>query len=213
MGQYYKLALGNHIFGHAGSKLMEHSWLGCQGALYDMIKDTPQRVANIGDYTEEDGTDCVEYPNDEALQFVHEGFKKAWQLARQSETYEETEAPHEGYLVNREKKEYISLKDFISIAKVFADSDKWGDDLIPSPLTILCASSNNKGGGDYYDKEIFAEYAGRWCGCLIEYTETEPTEEFQLEIIFLERIFMKPNFNEYSKKQIEEITRILTEKD
>ena len=230
MGQYYKTAIGDNIYVFLGVKLMEHSWMSCQGELYDLIKNTPKRVANIGDYTEFDETDSAQYADETAEAWTREKFELAWGSKshikegvigeKEFETYEEARAnrqpaPSTGLLINHSKKEYLILSRYVKAATALhylsetEETDEFSPRVI-SPLTLLTATSNDKGGGDYHSGNVFSDECGRWAGSIIEYRPEEsfiPAGYTDLEIAFMEDRDLKGEMRELPQEYKEVILK------
>lgn len=224
MGQYYKTAIGDNIYIFLGWKLLEHSWLSCQGELYDMIKDTPKRIANIGDYTFFNENDSAQYADEMAKAWTLEKFELAWGDKSHikegviEETYDKDgekiskPAPHTGLLINHTRKEYLILSKYVKVVNA-VHYDKDNDESRPrviSPLTLLTATSNDKGGGDYHSGNAFAHECGRWAGQIIEYKENElyvPTGYKELDIVFIEDRDLAKEMQDLKQEHIEAILK------
>lgn len=151
MGQYYKAInidkmkyLDPHSYGQ-GAKLMEHSYVGNRlvGAVMALLKDGnawfKSRIVWCGDYYDDEGETpyytMVENPDH--LPDV-ESMKK--------------EEAEKCILVNYSRKEYVDL------SKVKEDSSGYKI----SPLPLLTACGNDRGGGDYFDYSPDYNKVGIW---------------------------------------------------
>lgn len=204
MGQYYRplliCATGEkysacaHDFDN-GIKLMEHSWIGNNfvNVILNKIKDTPTRVAWIGDYAET----MVDEECDFGGGFIttREAFEKEFNqvwgkdngidLPPDSEEFNLHLDNVEGYyLVNATKKCYIDIEDYVkqnSIYNRFGDSGTW----CVNPLPLLTCVGNGLGGGDYYS-DVGREDVGSWAFDVIYITYLRPSNLEEIMYYFSE---------------------------
>ena len=205
MGQYYTALLLNqqnkYQFFHPhkydnGCKLMEHSYLGnfFPETVARSITEKPKRIWWIGDYSEPDD---FKRPTD----------KKAFNYYRSKEENDYSSAEnHEwkelgdtkGFLLNHDKKVYIDMSKYGKTAPRAQKNDpEW--DVKIHPLPILTATSNQRGGGDYYG--INMDLVGTWAGDLLEITERFPDANYKditPEVVFQEDY---EAYEEWYKKQ------------
>lgn len=228
MGQYYKTAIGDNIYIPSGDKLMEHSWLSCQGRLYDLIKNAPKRVANIGDYTEFNDTDSAQYADEASSIWTHEKYEFAWGSKnyikegvidefeiRNEEGTRSKHAPHIGLLINHSRKEFLVMSRYVKASEALHylsekdNADEYSPRIV-SPLTLLTATSNDKGGGDYHSGNAFSNECGRWAGSIIEYRPEEsyvPIGYNDLAIVFIEDRDLKGEIRELPQEYKEAILK------
>ena len=186
---------------------MEHSWKDCTGEIFEKIKNKPQRVAEVGDYTDV-GEDCEYCADDDSRQYCSEVFAKAWKLGRKRKEIKETEAPSTGIILNHTRKEAVILSDYNDIISILKN-DKW--DSIVYPINILCSTSNGKGLGDYKQDCPFASQAGRWMGNVLEYREEEeiPEDYHVLPFVFIEGDDLKDEYASFSQEALETLIKAL----
>lgn len=197
MGQYYiptiigenngVKTLCSHEFNN-GLKLTEHSWIGNSfvNAAISLINKNPQRVAWIGDYSDDPYEDKYSHklPKDEFMKY----YDAAWDEknkctvpasqfgeAEQSLVDENTTGT---YFVDHTKKQYIDVSKYIANAKT---DDGW----CVNPLPILTACGNGRGGGDY--RGVNSDKVGTWAFDLIEYTDEEPENYEEICTVFVDK--------------------------
>ena len=155
MGQYYmpyikkgnkEMTFYSHDYNN-GLKLMEHSYINNNfvNVIANEIIDKPCRVVWVGDYAElKDFKNCT-------VEQATRVMKKAWCIDKHIKDGNEIFDWHflSHYLVNFDKKEYIYMG---------GKPNKWG--AIISPLPLLTAVGNGKGGGDYWG--INEDKVGIW---------------------------------------------------
>lgn len=159
-----------------GVKLMEHSWLGCIWA--DLIAHTLYkkkcRVAEVGDY-------AYEFPLYNVVQSKQ--FEDCLQCLDIDEYKKDGDFIkfdyYNKYLVNHDKKIYIDFNHYISKSK-----DEYG--YIASPINLLCAQGNGRGGGDYYVCYPHFYDVGDWAWDLISIEDKVPFGFLKSEIYFKE---------------------------
>ena len=203
MGQYYKFAVGNNIYTHAGTKLLEHAWLGCSANYFQLIKNHPQRVANIGDYTEPEDLKCKD---EETKQWLSNADRKAWDERANDGEIQEVDGPLQGILVDHTNKLFITLSKYV---KALREISCYAQDMFINPLMILTATSN--GGGDYDSDFPFSQFAGTWAGHVIEFLPTEETDNLQgyseLAITFAEFRDIGKQYRSLTKFELEAILK------
>jgi len=208
MGQYWVpvcLDLNQKIEPHdygGGAKIMEHSWLHItfiRSLAGILMKDGPwykKHIAWVGDYTDYDikltakCKECVE----KKIKFECPYFVKAI-VGECNGTYQQyyrgakkinpkepnkIKLPINHYILNHTKKLFVNT----SKCPVEEESKIYGIKWIIYPLSLLTATSNGKGGGDYHGANM--EFVGSWMGDKISIQKNEPK-------IFKE---LKPNFTE-----------------
>lgn len=181
MGQYYMpyIKKGNKVkifYSHDynnGLKLMEHSYINNNfvNVIANEITEKPCRVVWVGDYAElEDFKNCTEKQAEKVI-------KKAWKDEQQplvkdgKQEFDWYFLSH--YLVNFDKKEYIYMG---------GKRNKWGN--IISPLPLLTAVGNGKGGGDY--RGINMNKVGLWAYDRLQLMIEPPKKYKQVFIEFRE---------------------------
>ena len=178
MGQYYRcLLLGKRYgnprimvswdFGNA-QKLTESSWVGNNyiNAVLGVITNNPQRIAWVGDYSDERYGDVWEnrLPDEKLRKFfsgcwVQKDGEKEFPRVKSCPRYEWTTGK-DGYLVNYDKRIYIDLAENFERNTI---ADGW----CMAPLSLLTAIGNNRGGGDYRDGNPDFDKVGTWAFDLI----------------------------------------------
>lgn len=168
MGQYYMPVIkrGNvlrrvysHDFGN-GLKLMEHSYIDNNfvNVVANELVENPAQLYWMGDYTEESDL------------FSPSMFKRlygyAWQRSENDRTTvenpnEEFDWTKDWYYVNETKKEYMLMP-------------KPGNWII-NPISLLTATSNGRGGGDYHKDN---EYVGYWMGDRVYLSLEKPNDKY-----------------------------------
>ena len=147
-----------------GLKLTEHSYIGnnFMNVVYNFLIRKPMKVYWWGDYTD---------PED--IKGSNAFFEKMHKVARNdsnnipydvdSQINKYTKFP---FLINHTKKEYIDIREYNPNTK------RW----IYHPLSLLTATSNGKGGGDYCSYKYPERMAniGIWKGDLLEVSDTMP---------------------------------------
>lgn len=169
MGQYYMPVIkrGNklrrvysHDFGN-GFKLMEHSYVDNDfiNVIANNLVDNPAQLYWCGDYAEADD-------------FISESmFKRIYDYAwcrkkNRSTTLEDRNINFDWnkdwYYINVTKKKYIEMP----------KPGRW----IYSPISLLTAIGNGRGGGDYRGDN---QMIGAWAGDKVYLSETKPNEQFE----------------------------------
>jgi hypothetical protein len=216
MGQYWVAVcldsnqkVEPHDYG-AGAKLMEHSWMhtnfirSIAGLLMKGGQWYKKQIAWVGDYTDDDPMltkyckkctksepkiDCPDFVKaivgecDGTYQQYYKGAKKINPKAPSIK-----KLPLHHYIVNHTKMEFVDTKK----CKVEDESKEYNMKWIIYPLSLLTATSNGRGGGDYHGKN--EDSVGDWLGDKIS-VELEKPKGF-IEII--------PDFTEvYYENRIE----------
>jgi hypothetical protein len=193
MGQYYMptilapdgrmLTLEPHDF-DCGAKLTEHSWVSNPhvNAAYALIYDSPKRVAWIGAYADQEYAECGE-PYTMAM--PPEEFAKIYKSVydENRESLKHTSFSRSDleilmydtkrrFLVNHRKSCYLDLEFYILDSTYREiDSTTW----CVSPLPLLTACGNGRGGGDYYKGRPCYEAVGTWAFDTLEFTASPPS--------------------------------------
>lgn len=191
MGQYYhhvnvdkQKAYSPNLFG-GGIKLMEHSWVGNRSV---QVLDTllrgdwkGDRVVVAGDYFEADENKEIGVETDIQLYDVPWSEPKITVPEATAKLVNEWEKQqHTGFYLNYDKKEAVDLS-VLPVQEVYN-----GQDWIVSPITLLIACGNGRGGGDFYEGNHGYEFVGRWAGDHVG-IEDELPDEFEL---------IRPDFRE-----------------
>lgn len=168
MGQYYMPVIkrGNklrraysHDFGN-GFKLTEHSYVGNNfvNVIANEIVDNPAQLYWLGDYAEEDDF--------ASTAMFNRIYNYAWNRKRKGRTT--IENPNENfdwnkdwYFINQTKKEYIKMP-------------KEGD-WVYTPISLLTAIGNGRGGGDSRGENSMIGY---WAGDKVYLSETKPESKY-----------------------------------
>lgn len=182
-------------------KLMESSWIGNSfpNAVYSSILRHPQRVAWIGDYSDEGGPEGNPgvMPMDEFLEY----FNTAWERMEQTSfkpcrrfnarnfsqrdlglVDENTTGT---YLVNHSKGVFLDMGKYISNSTVIEGSFAG---CCANPLPLLTACGNGKGGGDFResDRNVGFKDVGIWAFDTLEYVAERPEGLKEIMFMFLE---------------------------
>jgi len=203
MGQYYTAVVidGNdhiqklwpHNFDN-GAKLTEHSWIGNNfvNAVYSLVWKRRHKVAWIGDYSDNP------YDRDEdfyAASMTYLTFKRIYDFA-----YGETPSlalsaffkkdldclnyDTKGmYLINHDRSEYIDIAEYIRRSSVMEKDGPW----CLSPLPLLTACGNGRGGGDFGEKCIGYGDVGIWAFQWVEYNDHIPDGYEKASYRFMEK--------------------------
>lgn len=167
MGQYYMPVIkrGNklrrvysHDFGN-GFKLTEHSYVGNRfvNVVANELIDNPAQLYWLGDYAEED-----DFASPNLFKRVY-GY--AWQREKNSRTTienicEEFDWSKDWYYINYTKKEFMLMP-------------KEGD-WVFTPISLLTAIGNGRGGGDYHKNNSMIGY---WAGDKVCLSEDKPDDK------------------------------------
>jgi hypothetical protein len=196
MGQYWVAVcldrnqkVKPHDYG-AGAKLMEHSWIHAEfirSVLGLLMKGNPwykKQIAWVGDYSDDDPMltqHCNECINDKknincpdfVKAIVGECDGTYQQYYRGAKTIKPKapsikKLPLHHYMVNHTKMEFVDTKK----CKVEEESKEYNMKWIIYPLSLLTATSNGRGGGDYHGKNN--DSVGYWLGDKISVELEEP---------------------------------------
>ena len=168
MGQYYMPVIkrGNklrRVYSHDfdnGLKLTEHSYVGNNfvNVVANEIVDNPAQLYWCGDYAEE---------GDFSSTYM---FKRIYGYAwnRQRDDRTTLEDPREGfnwnwnwYFINKTKKEYLKMP-------------KQGN-FVFTPISLLTAIGNGRGGGDYREDNSMVGY---WAGDKVYLSRNKPDKKY-----------------------------------
>lgn len=212
MGQYYRILMERDgkksvnllavEFGkdvpefnrRVGHKLLEHSWLGTllMDAVAWKLYERPMRLAWVGDYAKQNGEDDVAKVTGGKVVF-----EQVWGLQEEGEV-SKTANPipvarafktpkrfdYAGRcFVDFDKKEFISFDSYI--AKSTVNYCGWSGCI--SPVSLMTAVGNDRGGGDYHHNMPHFAKVGRWAWDRVGITVGAPTGFKRLDIRFRER--------------------------
>lgn len=172
MGQYYMPVIkrGNklrRVYGHDfgnGLKLTEHSYISNHfvNVVANEIVDNPAQLYWVGDYAE-----MKDFKSESMFNRI---YNYAWISKRRKETT--VENPNEKfdwnrdwYFINHTKKQFMLMPR--------ANIDLW----IFSPISLLTAIGNGRGGGDYcgrYNEEM----VGYWAGDQVSLSIEKPNDKY-----------------------------------
>lgn len=206
MGQYYKVALkiGSEKTGiyenDSYRKLTEFSW--CNNSFSDFIASrlfkNKGRVAWVGDYSEirDDDDHDTEQKNINFLcrngiltkGRINSLYRSAWQTERTNK-WQVVDFDFKGkFILNHDKRQFLDCDKYLQNSQ---DKDGW----ILSPLAMLTAIGNGKGGGDFYsDDSEMVDNIGIWAWNELEIVDCNPSENKEayptwreVEFKFIER--------------------------
>ena len=168
MGQYYMPVIkrGNklrrvysHDF-HNGLKLTEHSYVDNNfvKVVANEIVDNPAQLYWLGDYTEES-----DFSSASMFKRI---YSYAWRRSKNDRTTvedpnEEFDWTKDWYYINETKKQYILMP-------------KPGD-WVFTPVSLLTAIGNGRGGGDYHKPN---EMIGYWAGNKVYLSLEKPSDKY-----------------------------------
>ena len=164
---------------HFGAKLMEHSWNSCQlmTSVAAMLKKGKFRLIWCGDYAEDD--EIKDISNGEAdydMLWGDDNYKKAKEDGHIKFV---NRCSLKGcYFLNHTKKEYIILDDYIAKAEHKEDRGTW----CISPIPLMTAVGNGRGGGDY--DGVNFDKVGSWAWDEISIKKEFPYDFKKLDIYF-----------------------------
>ena len=177
MGQYFKahVSRGDHTYVlsswdyDCGAKLTEHSWLGNRfvNAVNTMIEEEPAKVAWVGDYSDE--RDCPADLYQDCWGKEEYKLPNTLLVGYKNHFYDGDKIEGYGYLVDHDKREYVSLKKYSCLAQ---DEDC----SVMNPLPLLTAIGNGLGGGDYYKDNLNSNMVGFWANDTIEFNKELPSK-------------------------------------
>ena len=157
----------------SGMKMKEHYGIHSMPikAAFAIIDENPCRVGWIGDYGNEDSDFEIApkwYGNDvyEACWSGDEENRRGMVYGKEALPISDDWNPSSGYLVNHDKRCFIDL----DVAR-HTCLDGYGRSI--SPLPLLCAIGNGRGGGDYDGMNL--ELVGSWAYDLIERSDEAPS--------------------------------------
>lgn len=201
MGQFYKAIVidGNETKLYepeGGAKLTEHSWLGNEFVnwVYSNIEKSPKRVAWIGDYSNMDWNDDEPYANaispEEFLHYYNIAWSEDDAFPVESAVGLDQDYLYnyvnidtkERYLVNHSRRLYLDMETYIDKCKVLESGDWW----CLSPLPLLAACGNGRGGGDFAEEYEGFENVGIWAFDLLQYSDHHPAEYREVQYTFRE---------------------------
>lgn len=204
MGQYYTpLVIGqesemytlcSHKF-DSGLKLMEHSWIGNSfvNAVYAIIHNCPCKLVWMGDYADDMVEEFAEQSGGE------DEFNRLYEIAwsdhdktmLRPDYFSEinlmdlvTLETKEGYLINHDKKQYLSLHEYIKENR-YQDGPSPDDIWCINPLSLLTACGNGQGGGDY--QGVNSDDVGCWAFNTLEHSLRLPADYEQVMFHFSEK--------------------------
>lgn len=145
---------------------MEHSWLSAGGnsmmnAVCNLLLNKPSIVAWIGDYSKYDEDNHLEGVKRIEESAYRKAYKDAWKEKNRINPMDHLELwsfdyQKYPYLINNTKQLYV---DFRRCLKENDYNDGW----VVHPLSLLTATSNGKGGGDYNsNSRTDNELVGTW---------------------------------------------------
>ena len=174
------------------SKLTEHSWISNPfvNAVHSLIRDHRRKVAWIGDYSlkpydpkEDAYARALPYREFAALYEIAQGESDVPSIKRSSFYKWDVECLMHNtkgmYLLNHSKLLYIDLAKYIQQS---IDAEGW----CLSPLPLLTACGNGRGGGDFYEGHSGFEHIGTWAFDWVEYTDHVPVGYAEFLIRFAE---------------------------
>ena len=201
MGQYYTALVvdeQNHVAklspGEFDSlcKLTEHSWISnpFTNAVYSLIRNRRRKVAWVGDYSlkpydpkEDTYAQALPFREFSALYEIAQGASDVPSLKRGVFFKQDIEclmySTRGMYLLNHSQSLYIDLKEYIRRS---TDTEGW----CLSPLPLLTACGNGRGGGDFYEGHCGFEHVGTWAFDWVEYTAQVPDGYTELLVRFAE---------------------------
>ena len=167
MGQYYMPVIKNgrkinKVYSHDfnnGLKLTEHSYIGNNfvNVVANYLVENPSKLYWCGDYAEED-----DFNTKKEFETV---YNFAWNSEGERTTLKNTNTEFDWskdwYFVNNTKKEYLLMPKY--------EEDKW----TYSPISLLTAIGNGRGGGDY-EKEDMLSVVGYWAGDIVYLSTQKP---------------------------------------
>ena len=156
---------------HNGAKLTEHCYIGNEfaNAVVNLLTGRwkNDRIVWAGDYGDEELFTPLGYKNN-LYNYAEDTFTEVKDADIQN-------AQEDSYLCNKDIKMFVALKDL----------PKTEDGFVIHPLSLLTASGNGRGGGDYHglDEKI----CGYWAADRLFVSETAPEGYTELNVNFVER--------------------------
>jgi len=201
MGQYYHALvidelnnvakLSPHDF-DSYAKLTEHSWISNPfvNAAYSLIRNQRRRVAWIGDYSlrpyapEEDAyARALPFREFAALYEIAQGESDVPSIKNSAFFRQDLEClmyyTKHMFLLNHSQSLYIDIADYIRRS---IDAEGW----CLSPLPLLTACGNGRGGGDFFEGHSGIEHVGTWAFDWVEYIDYVPGGYTELPVRFAE---------------------------
>ena len=169
MGQYYipVIKRGNKlrsVYSHDfdnGLKLREHSYIGNNfiNIIANELVENPAQLYWVGDYAEE--KDFISAYMAKRI-FDYAWNRKKYNHTTLEEIKENFDWDKDWYYINKTKKQYIKMP-------------KPGY-FVYSPISLLTAIGNGRGGGDYYGDN---NMVGCWAGDKVYLSENEPKNKYE----------------------------------
>lgn len=181
MGQYYRAYLESSESDKyevyrpwSGAKLCEIAF--CEQPFIDLVLnrliENPMRLAFIGDYANDNDDKWGEYNHTGYIIRYNRAYKdetgqNAIRCMKEEEArkvQKEVQDTSSAYVVNKTRKEFISLSQYYENA-----SKNYRNNFVMHPLVILTACGNGRGGGDFYcSNDELNSAVGRWAFDFIE---------------------------------------------
>lgn len=194
MGQYYRAIISNikerevfqavlsrKLTEQAEQYILKDGWEdgGFVRAMMEKIEYSPHYVAWVGDYSE----DLLEtLPETNGFSYAaRPTFQEVWGNNVKNGCRDDKEHGNMRYLLNISKFLYVDLQELYEKRK--DDSDNF---IMYSPLPLLTAIGNGRGGGDYDVAGQDADKVGSWAWDLISVDSGVPTGFKKLEVDFRE---------------------------
>ena len=179
MGQYYKPVIKQNdkitVFSrdvdgnYTMAKLMEHSYFGVpliDTIAYKMYQEKIQLLW------------CGDYAEDEEIEITGLKVKDIWSI--NGEELEGVEFKYnDKYFCNHTQKEYIDFKEYIEKAQ----DGNW----TISPISLLTAIGNGRGGGDYHNGYPNYNEVGSWFWDEISIEDEIPEGYTKNDVVFIEK--------------------------
>lgn len=178
MGQYYMPVIKRgktlrRVYSHDfdnGLKLLEHSYIGNNfvNVIANEIVDNPAQLYWCGDYAEEGDF--------QSAYMFNQIYKYAWDRSRNDRTTLENMNEYfnwqeDWYYINQTKKQFIKMP----------KPGNW----IFTPISLLTAIGNGRGGGDYHKEN---DMVGYWAGDKVLLSKNKPDvskyDDITLEVDF-----------------------------
>ena len=192
LGQYYMPIIGDQhglncrVFDRSVegeftfAKLMEHSWWNNSfvNSFSAILFNEKKRVCWVGDYARE--PDDFHFKINSALHTPT--YNEVWgsNVKPISISRSDFSLEHK-FLVNFDTQEFINLDEY----KEESESD---DGWLIHPLPLLTAVGNDRGGGDFHDRNIGFEHVGIWAWNLISIVAQPPPIFFNKIHIVLKEV-------------------------
>ena len=167
---------GKHIA--IGAKLLEHAWIGnpfCL-AIENILYQSTHRVLWLGEYTSEQ----------EMKEFAEAaGSAPIPSKAPKGDSCRITFSPNEfdicgKFLVNHSAKEYVDVGKYVErLAEI--------DSGVIDPLPLLTATSNDRGGGDYFGSKG-RKFIDSWAWHFLSVEDEAPSGSKEIRPLFVDDI-------------------------